>query len=78
MHTRSACLHILVTLSLSEAGPGRFGRQPSSTDFYHTTTKRRTLLLHEVVADKRQFLMRVQNGNTTMIVLSVNYKEALC
>ena len=27
----------LVTLSLSEAGPGRFGRRQSSTDIYHTT-----------------------------------------
>ena len=26
----------LVTFFLSEAGPGRFGRQPSSTDLYHT------------------------------------------
>ena len=26
----------LVTLSLSEAGPGRFGRQVSVTDIYHT------------------------------------------
>ena len=25
----------LVTLSLSEAGPGRFGRQASVTDIYH-------------------------------------------
>ena len=30
---RSVCL---VTLSLSEAGPGRFGRQVSVTDIYHT------------------------------------------
>ena len=33
MPARSVCL---VTLSLSEAGPGRFGRQQSSTDIYHT------------------------------------------
>ena len=33
MPARSVCL---VTLSLSEAGPGRFGRQPSLTDFCHT------------------------------------------
>ena len=33
MPARSACL---VTLSLSEAGPGRFGRQVSVTDVYHT------------------------------------------
>ena len=26
----------LVTLSLSEAGPGRFGRQQTSIDIYHT------------------------------------------
>ena len=26
----------VVTLSLSEDGPGRVGRQPSSADFYHT------------------------------------------
>ena len=32
MPARSICL---VTLSLPEAGPGRFGRQQSSTDFYH-------------------------------------------
>ena len=32
MPARSACL---VTLSLSEAGPGRFGRQVSVTDIYH-------------------------------------------
>ena len=31
---RSVCL---VTLSLSEAGPGRFGRQASVTDIYHAT-----------------------------------------
>ena len=33
MPARSVCL---VTLSLSEAGPGRFGRQISVTDIYHT------------------------------------------
>ena len=33
MPARSVCL---VTLSLSEAGPGRFGRQASVTDIYHT------------------------------------------
>ena len=33
MPARSVCL---VTLSLSEAGPGRFGRQVSLTDLYHT------------------------------------------
>ena len=33
MSARSVCL---VTLSLSEAGPGRFGRQVSVTDIYHT------------------------------------------
>ena len=33
MPARSVCL---VTLSLSEAGPGRFGRQVSVTDIYHT------------------------------------------
>ena len=33
MPARSVCL---VTLSLSEAGPGRFGRQVSITDIYHT------------------------------------------
>ena len=27
---------MVVTLSLSEAGPGRFSGQPSSTDIYHT------------------------------------------
>ena len=32
MPARSVCL---VTLSLSEAGPGRFGRQASVTDIYH-------------------------------------------
>ena len=32
MPARSVCL---VTLSLSEAGPGRFGCQPSLTDIYH-------------------------------------------
>ena len=32
MHARSVCL---VTLSLSEAGPGRFGCQVSVTDIYH-------------------------------------------
>ena len=32
MPARSVCL---VTLSLSEAGPGRFGRQVSVTDIYH-------------------------------------------
>ena len=31
-----ACSVCLVTLSLSEAGPGRFGGQPSLTDIYHT------------------------------------------
>ena len=33
MPARSVCL---VTLSLSEAGPGRFGRQVSVTEIYHT------------------------------------------
>ena len=33
MPARSVCL---VALSLSEAGPGRFGRQVSVTDIYHT------------------------------------------
>ena len=33
MPARSVCL---VPLSLSEAGPGRFGRQVSVTDIYHT------------------------------------------
>ena len=33
MPARSVCL---VTLSLSEAGPGRFGCQVSVTDIYHT------------------------------------------
>ena len=32
MPARSVCL---VTLSLSDAGPGRFGRQVSVTDIYH-------------------------------------------
>ena len=32
MPARSVCL---VALSLSEAGPGRFGRQASVTDIYH-------------------------------------------
>ena len=31
-----ACSVCLVALSLSEAGPGRFGRQQSFTDIYHT------------------------------------------
>ena len=35
MPARSVCL---VTLSLSEAGPGRFGGQVSVTDIYHATT----------------------------------------
>ena len=34
MPARSVCL---VALSLSEAGPGRFGRQVSIIDIYHTT-----------------------------------------
>ena len=33
MPARSVCL---ATLSLSEAGAGRFGRQSSVTDIYHT------------------------------------------
>ena len=33
MPARSVCL---VALSLSEAGPGRFGRQVSVIDIYHT------------------------------------------
>ena len=33
MPARSVCL---VALSLSEAGPGRFGRQASAIDIYHT------------------------------------------
>ena len=37
MPARSVCL---VTLSLSEAGPGRFGRQISVTDIYHTISYR--------------------------------------
>ena len=35
MPARSVCL---VTLSLSEAGPGRFGRQVSVTDIYYSNT----------------------------------------
>ena len=41
--TRSVCL---VTLSLSEAGPGRFGRQPSVTDIYHTMPSAAVFTLH--------------------------------
>ena len=35
MPARSVCL-VTSTLSLSEAGPGRFGGQVSVTDIYHT------------------------------------------
>ena len=41
MPARSVCL---VTLSLSEAGPGRFGRQVSVTDIYHTMPYHAALL----------------------------------
>ena len=37
MPARSVCL---VTLSLSEAGPGRFGGQASVTDIYHAMPRR--------------------------------------
>ena len=40
MPARSVCL---VTLSLSEAGPGRFGRQVSVTDIYHTIPYHRSI-----------------------------------
>ena len=40
MPARSVCL---VTLSLSEAGPGRFGRQVSVTDIYHTIPPHHTM-----------------------------------
>ena len=43
MPARSVCL---VTLSLSEAGPGRFGRQVSVTDIYHTMPYHAMLQLH--------------------------------
>ena len=50
MPARSVCL---VTLSLSEAGPGRFGRQVSVTDIYHTipyhtSTSTRPLPYHTI------------------------------
>ena len=32
---RGVCLRVVVTLSLSKAGPGRFGGQVSVTDIYH-------------------------------------------
>ena len=42
MPARSVCL---VTLSLSEAGPGRFGGQVSVTDIYHTIPANRNATL---------------------------------
>ena len=45
MPARSVCL---VTLSLSEAGPRRFGRQVSVTDIYHTMPYH-TIPYHQVV-----------------------------
>ena len=41
MPARSVCL---VALSLSEAGPGRFGRQVSVIDIYHTIPYHDTLI----------------------------------
>ena len=43
MPARGVCL---VTLSLSEAGPGRFGRQVSVTDIYHTVPYHTTAAAH--------------------------------
>ena len=44
MPARSARSVCLVTLSLSEAGPGRFGRQVSVTDIYHTILRESTII----------------------------------
>ena len=45
MPARSVCL---VTVPLSEAGPGRFGRQQSFADLYHTIPHQATSLVHMV------------------------------
>ena len=47
MPARSVCL---VTLSLSEAGPGRFGRQASVTDIYHTMPSHHAIPYHAILA----------------------------
>ena len=57
MPARSVCL---VILSLSEAGPGRFGRQLSFTDIYHAMPYRaKVLLLH------RTFIPQVTSSHCT-------------
>ena len=52
MPARSVCL---VTLSLSEAGPGRFGCQVSVTDIYHTIPyqARGPAIQHNIVPSAR-------------------------
>ena len=42
----------LVTLSLSEAGPGRFGRQSSVTDIYHTMPYTSRCMIHVLAAGR--------------------------
>ena len=69
MPARSVCL---VTLSLSEAGPGRFGRQASVTDICHAmpchagTERERTfgcLFCHKMARSQVRVRARVQRNS---------------
>ena len=62
MPARSVCL---VTLSLSEAGPGRLGGQVSVTDIYHTIPPYRcTTHQKGTRCDKRTFHFRCRHQST--------------
>ena len=59
MPARSVCL---VTLSLSEAGPGRFGGQVSVTDIYHTIPYS-NVAYHVPTAEREDGPRGVTHGN---------------
>ena len=65
MPARSVCL---VALSLSEAGPGRFGRQVSVIDIYHTIH-----LPYRSLADLVLMKILVQYTHCTEVI-RVHYK----
>ena len=71
MPARSVCL---VTLSLSEAGPGRFGRQVSVTDIYHT-------IPYHTGGPSEQFATNypvpLTKYDTSYTVLSIMHKKKL-
>ena len=67
MPARSVCL---VTLSLSEAGPGhgpgRFGRQSSLTDIYHTIRYHPKNHTNKLSKWKCVFIMKIYEGHANV------------